>query len=81
MFYMVKVKVKDENKSEKFIRIAENRTQRILDDLRLLGNCSNTTVYNYEESQINRIFKAVDEELKRVKALFSKSKNKSFSLK
>lgn len=78
---MVKVKVKDENKSEKFIRIAENRTQRILDDLRLLGNCSNTTVYNYEESQINRIFKAVDEELKRVKALFSKSKNKSFSLK
>ena len=36
---MVKVKVKDENKSEKFIRIAENRTQRILDDLRLLGNC------------------------------------------
>jgi len=78
---MVKIKVKDENKTQKFVRIAENRTQRILDDLRLLGNCSNSTVYDYEETQTNKIFKAIDEEFKRVKALFSKNKNKSFSLK
>lgn len=78
---MVKIKVKNETKNERFIRIAENRTQRILDDLRLLGNCANTSAYNYEEAQTSKIFKAIDDELKRVKTLFFKNKNKSFSLK
>ena len=78
---MVKVKIKDENKKDKFIRLAENRTQRILNDLRLLGNCSNTSVYGYEESQVTLIFRAIDEELKRIKTLFAKTKNKRFSLK
>lgn len=77
---MVKVKVKNESRKERFVRIAESRTQRILNDLRLLGNCSNGTVYEYEDNEITKIFKAIDDELKRVKALFSRSKNKSFSL-
>lgn len=77
---MVKTNVKNESKKEKFIRIAENRTQRILNDLRLLGNCSNTAVYSYEGDEISKVFKAIDDELKRVKALFSKNKNKNFSL-
>ena len=39
---MVKIKVKDESKHEKFIRIATGRTQKVLDYLRILGNCANT---------------------------------------
>jgi len=78
---MVKVKVKNENKKERFVRIAESRTQRLLNDIRLLGNCSNTSAYEYNEENISKIFKAIDEELRRIKTLFSKTKhNKSFSL-
>ncbi len=80
MEIMVKIRIKNENKKEKFLRIAENRTQRILNDLRLLGNCSNTSVYSYDDVQTSRIFKAIEDELKRVKILFSKNKNRSFSL-
>ena len=78
---MVKPKVKNENKKERFIRIAESRTQRLLNDIRLLGNCSNPSVYAYDNEDVSKIFKAIDEELRRIKALFSKNKqNKSFSL-
>ena len=31
-----------ETKSEKFVRIAESRTNKIIDMIKLLGNCSNT---------------------------------------
>jgi len=74
-----------ENKIEprdvRFKRIASSRTQRILNDLRLLGNCSNKSVYKYSEEDINKIFLAVDKELKRVKALFMHGpKDNSFTL-
>jgi hypothetical protein len=72
---MVKQKIKDEGKSDKFRRIAALRTQRLLNDLRLLGNCSNKGVYSYSEEEVQRIFNAIDRELKRIKVLFSKPSN------
>ena len=77
---MVKEKVHNETKEEKFRRIAEARTLRILNDLRLLGNCANTGVYSYTHQDVNKIFSTSEKELKRVKALFDKPKIK-FSLK
>lgn len=76
---LVKPKVDNETKEEKFKRIATARTQRILDDLRLLGNCANTKTYNYSDQEINKIFSAIEMELKRTKSLFKKKKTK-FSL-
>lgn len=76
---MVKEKVEKETKEERFKRIAEARTLRTLNDLRLLGNCANNGVYSYTEQDINKIFSALDRELKRVKGLFDKPKNE-FSL-
>lgn len=71
---MVKEKVIDETKEEKFKRIASARTQRILDDLRLLGNCSNRGTYAYTKSDLNKIFGTIDKEVKRVKMQFDKPK-------
>ena len=71
---MVKPKVDDETKDEKFKRIAAARTQRILEDLRLLGNCSNRSTYSYTNEDVNKIFSTIDKEVKRVKALFDKPK-------
>ena len=45
-----------ESKYNKFIRVAEARTNKIIDMIRLLGNCSNTAVYEYTDGDIKKIF-------------------------
>lgn len=79
---MVKPIVENETKSDKFKRIASNRTQKILDNLRILGNCANKGVYEYNDEQVNKIFQTIDREIKRVKDLFKKDaiKENKFSL-
>jgi hypothetical protein len=76
---MVKPKVDCETKNAKFKRIASGRTSRILEDLRLLGNCANSSNYAYTESDVAKIFSAIEKELKRTKSLFNKPKTE-FSL-
>ena len=56
-----------ETKRERFVRIAEARTNRILDNLRLLGNCSSTSNYEYTEEDIKKIFGTLEKELKQTK--------------
>ena len=48
-----------ETKREKFVRLAENRTNKILSTLVLLGNCSNTGVYEYTQKDVEKIFNAI----------------------
>ncbi|MGC8622043.1 MAG: hypothetical protein ACP5U0_09030 [Caldisphaera sp.] len=70
-----------ESKEERFKRIATKRVQRLLNDLRLLGNCSNTGNYSYNEEDISKIFSVIDKECKRVKQLFDNAaKTRRFSL-
>ena len=52
-----------ENKKQNFKKIAENRTNKIIDMISLLGNLSNTSYYEYTDEQINAIFDAIQEEL------------------
>ena len=64
---MVKVKVKNESKYERFRRLATGRTQKVLDALRILGNCANTQTYEYKREEVEKIFKnirATTEEIK-----------------
>lgn len=72
----------EETRRERFKRIAGARTNKILDMVKLLGNCSNTGNYEYSEDDIKKIFSAIESELKNAKAQFSKqsNKNKKFSL-
>jgi len=69
---MVKQQIENETRSDKFKRIAAMRTQRILDDLRLLGNCANSSSYEYSDVAVSKIFVTIEKELKRVKASFNK---------
>ncbi len=64
---------KAETKEEKFKRIASLRTQRILNDIRLLGNCSNRSGYAYSEEEVSKIFEAIKEKLESTRQLFSTS--------
>lgn len=50
-------------KEENFKRLAENRTNKIIDMLHLLGNLSNTSNYSYTEEEVKSIFSAIEQEL------------------
>lgn len=63
-----------ENKKENFKRIAENRTNKIIDMISLLGNLSNSSFYEYTDEQINAIFNAIQEELDKQRSKFNKQK-------
>lgn len=73
---------KRETKNERFKRIAERRVNIILDRLRVLGQLSEKRNYMYTDSQINQIFKAIDDELRVVKSKFQSdsSERKRFKL-
>lgn len=64
------MKNKNESKRECFVRIAEARTNKIIDMLRLLGNCSNLATYEYTKEDVKKIFAAIEEELKTAKGKF-----------
>ena len=62
-----------ETKRDRFVRLAENRTNKIIDLIKLLGNCSNTSAYEYTQQDVDKIFSAIDAELKEAKKKFAKS--------
>ena len=77
---MVKPKIESETKEERFKRIATLRTQRILDDIRLLGNCSNKSSYSYTHNDVLKIFNTLERELKITKEKFKNKNYNRFSL-
>ena len=67
----------DETKREKFVRLAETRTNKILDMIQLLGNLSSTSTYEYSQQDVEKIFGAIDVATKEAKKRFSKVESKS----
>ena len=63
-------------KKERFERIAEQRTNKIIKTLDLLGNCSNKNNYEYTDEQVRRIFNAIERELKITKNKFTEHKDR-----
>ena len=57
-------------KRERFKRIAENRTNKIIDMIELLGNCSNRNNYEYTEEDVKSIFNAIESTLRTNKMKF-----------
>lgn len=57
-------------KRERFEKVAVARVNKIIKDLRLLGNCSNKNNYEYSEKDVKKIFSAIDLEVKKMKAKY-----------
>jgi len=70
----------EETRHDRFIRIATKRTNEILEKIRILGNCSNKSSYEYTEEEINRIFGEIDKQLKVTKSKFLANKKVTFKL-
>ncbi|OGH16355.1 MAG: hypothetical protein A3C22_00675 [Candidatus Levybacteria bacterium RIFCSPHIGHO2_02_FULL_37_10] len=69
-----------ESRNEKFKRIATRRTNNILNQIRLLGNLSNKSTYEYSEEEVNKIFSAIESLLKIAKVKFHSHRRKEFKL-
>jgi hypothetical protein len=71
-----------ETKRDKFVRLAEARTNKILEMTKLLGNCSNKTIYDFNDEDIRKIFNAIEKELKTTKNKFlgTEAKEDKFTL-
>jgi hypothetical protein len=57
-------------RNENFKRIAENRTNKILNMIQSLENLKNRSFYDYSEDEIRAIFDAIQTELDTQKKLF-----------
>ena len=70
-----------ETNRERFVRIAEARTQKIIDMIELLGNCSNPYNYEYTQKDVDKMYGAIEAALKASKARYSEPKKKDTKFK
>ena len=54
---------------ERFVHLAEKRVNNAIKVIRLIGNLSNKSNYSYTDKDVDKIFRALEKELK-----FSKSR-------
>lgn len=69
-----------EQKRERFKRLGVQRTNSVLQRLKVLGNCSNRSAYEYTEEEVNKIFSEIERRVRETKAKFHFPKNKEFKL-
>lgn len=69
------------NRKHNFKKLASQRTNGVLEKLRILGNLSNKSYYSYSDQDIQKIFSAIEEQTRLIKAKFKLSgKRKRFKL-
>ncbi len=59
-----------EPKTERFYRVAEKRVNNVLNSVRLLGQCSNTRLYEYTDDDVQRMFREIERELRNARQSF-----------
>jgi hypothetical protein len=63
----------DEKKRAKFRELAEKRTNKALETVRLIGNLSNRQTYLYEEAEVRKIVKALRDAITEIEGRFGKT--------
>jgi len=66
-------RTKTEGKREKFVRLAEKRTSNALKAIRLIGNLSNKTHYDYKDADVKKIVTALGREMDDLRRRFEDS--------
>lgn len=60
----------DRDKRERFVELGEARVRKAAQMLRLIGNLSNTSNYEYSQEDAQKILSALDHEMKLLRAKF-----------
>lgn len=58
-------------KRKKFVELAEKRVSRALNDLRLIGNLSNRSAYEFSDEDVRKIFRVLQREMDAAKSKFA----------
>lgn len=72
--------MKFENKREKFTRLAENRTNKVLKEIDLIGNLANKSNYEYNQEDVDKIIKALKKSVSDLENMFSSKDKREFKL-
>ena len=64
-------------KRRKFAELGTNRVNKAINDIRLIGNLSNKTNYDYNDADVRQILKALREAINEAENRFKKSQGKS----
>jgi len=59
-----------EPKKDRFKRLAEKRTRKVLNEIRVLSNLSNKGLYDYTPEQLRKIFGVIRDSLVKAEARF-----------
>ena len=62
-----------DNKKNNFKRISENRVSKILILFEQLTNLTNTSFYEYDNEDIEKIFNTIEKEMKKTKKILLES--------
>ena len=77
---MEKQPTKNEHPRDRFKRLATLRTNTVLKRLKVLSNCANRQIYEYDEQDVEKMFSEVERKVKEAKAKFHYPKRKEFKL-
>jgi hypothetical protein len=72
--------MQEETRHEKFQRLATKRTNQVLHDLRLIGNLSSKSNYDYIEEEVEKMFSVIRKQLNTVQAKFRETREEKFKL-
>lgn len=66
-----------EQKKDRFKRVASRRVDNILKGIRSLSKCSNINNYEYNEEDLNKMIRAIRDELKTMETIYKKNLSKN----
>ena len=69
-----------ETRQARFRRIAPKRVKRVLRELELLGNTSNINHYRFSQEEVDKIFNAIEQQLKETRFRFLIKRSRGFEL-
>ena len=67
-------------KRTRFIKLAQSRTNKLLKSIATLSHCSNRSLYDYREEEVDRIFGVIEKAIFETKIKFKKDKLVDFKL-
>tara|TARA_R100000687_G_C6401619_1_gene142140 strand:+ start:125 stop:367 length:243 start_codon:yes stop_codon:yes gene_type:complete len=78
---MKKIDYKDKNfRRDEFVRLTNIRMNHILKKIHLLGNLSSKQYYEYDQTDVRKIFNKINYDLRVAKKQFENSKKDKFDL-
>lgn len=66
-------------KRKKFRELAESRTNKALDSVARIGNLSNRSLYEWEDTEVRKVIKALKDAVSEVETRFASPKGKAES--